>query len=160
MTETKETPLLLKRHKDPRLKFIRQHKEKENSLWERVVWTDETKFQLFGHNNRNHVWRKDGKAYLPKNTVLTVKFFGGSIMIWGCFSAKGVSKISIIDDKRNAQKYKQILQGNLMSSVGSLELPSDYIFRQDNDPKHTGKSTKKWLKIMLMFCNGQVSSRI
>ena len=44
----------------------------------------------------------------------------------------------------NAQKYKQILQENLMPSVESLELPFDYIFHQDNDPKHTAKSTKKW----------------
>ena len=32
-----------------------------------------------------------------------------------------------------------------MSSVESLELPSDYIFQQDNDSKDTAKSTKKWL---------------
>ena len=44
----------------------------------------------------------------------------------------------------NAQKYKQILQEILMSSVKSLELPSDYIFQQDNDPKHIAKSMKKW----------------
>ena len=31
-----------------------------------------------------------------------------------------------------------------MSSVESLKLPSGYIFQQDNDPKHTTKSTKKW----------------
>ena len=58
-------------------------------------------------------------------------------MIWGCFSAKGVGKISVIDSKMNAQKYKQILQKNLMSSIENLELPSDYIYQQDNDPKHT-----------------------
>ena len=45
----------------------------------------------------------------------------------------------------NAQKYKQNLQENLMSSVESLELPSENIFQQDNDPEHTAKSTKKWL---------------
>ena len=27
----------------------------------------------------------------------------------------------------------------------SVELPSDWIFQQDNDPKHIAKSTKKWL---------------
>ena len=32
-----------------------------------------------------------------------------------------------------------------MSSVENLELPSDYIFQQDNDPKHTAKSKKKLL---------------
>ena len=44
----------------------------------------------------------------------------------------------------NSQKYKQILQENVMPSVESLKLPSDNIFQQDNDPKHTAKSTKKW----------------
>ena len=46
----KKNPLLLKRHRDARLKFARQHKEKENSFWERVLWTDETKIELFGRN--------------------------------------------------------------------------------------------------------------
>ena len=98
----KKTPLLLKRHKDARLIFVRQ--EKENSFWERVLWTDETKIDLFGHNYRNHVERKDVAAYSPKNTVPTVKFGGGCIMIWGCFLAKGVSQISVIDGKMNAPK--------------------------------------------------------
>ena len=74
----KKTPLLLKQHRDARLKFIRQHKEKENSFWERVLWTDETKIVLFGYNYQNHVWRKDGEAYLWKNMVPTIKFGGGS----------------------------------------------------------------------------------
>ena len=52
-------------------------------------------------------------------------------MIWGCVSAKGAGKISVIDGKMDTQKYKQILQENLMSSVLSLELPTDYIFRQE-----------------------------
>ena len=117
----KKTPLLLKRNRDARLKFVRQHKEKDNSFWERVLVTDETKIELFGHNYRNHVCRKDGKAYSPKNMEPTVKFGSGSIMIWGCFSAKGVGKISVIDGKMNVQMYKQILQENLMSYVESLE---------------------------------------
>ena len=37
------------------------------------------------------------------------------------------------------------MQENLMSSVERLEIPSDNIFQQDNDLKHTAKSTKKWL---------------
>ena len=91
------------------------------------------------------MWRKDGEAYSPENTVSTFKFGSGSIMIWESFSVKGGGKISVIYGKMDAQKYKQILQENLMSSVESLELPSDYIFQQDNDPKHPVKSMKKWL---------------
>ena len=94
----------MKRHGDARLKFVRQHKEKKNSFWEGVLWTYVIKIELFGHNYRNHVWRKDCKAYSSKNTVSTVKFGGGSIMIRGCFSAKGVGKISVIDGKNECLK--------------------------------------------------------
>ena len=89
--------------------------------------------------------RKDGKAYSPKNMVPTVKFGGCRIIIWGCISAKGVGKISVIDGKMNAQKYKQILEENFMSSVTSHKIPSDYIFLKYDDPKHTNKFTKKLL---------------
>ena len=67
----KKIPLLLEQHRDVRLKFVRQHKDKEKSFWERVLWTDETNIEFSGHNYRNHMWRKDGEAYSPKNTVPT-----------------------------------------------------------------------------------------
>ena len=61
----------------------------------------------------------------------------------------------------NAQKYKQILQENLMSSLESFELPSDDIFQQDNDPNHSAKSTKMWLsENNVNVCNGQVGLQI
>ena len=72
----KKISIVLKRYINARLKHIRQHKEKENSFWKRVSWTDETKIDLFGGNYQNHVKRKDGEAYLPKNSVPTVKFSG------------------------------------------------------------------------------------
>ena len=69
---TRKTPPLLKRHRDARLKFVREHKDKEKSYWERVLWTVKTMIELLGRNSRNHVCRKDGDASKPKNTVPTV----------------------------------------------------------------------------------------
>ena len=112
------------------------------------------------------MWRKDGKAYTPKNMAPIVKFGSGSIMIWGCFSAKGVDKISVIDGKMDAQKYKQILQENLMSfeSLESFELPSDYIFQQDNDPKIPINYCKKlienyWKRLVAVEVNKEYSTK-
>ena len=75
----KKTPLLLKRYRNARLKFVRQHKEKENSFWKRVLWTDENKIELFGHNCRNNVWRKDGEAYIYQRTRYQLSNLAGAV---------------------------------------------------------------------------------
>ena len=111
------------------------------SFWESVLWSDETKIELFGRNSRNHIWRKDGTA-LVQNTIPTVKFGGDNIMVWGCFSANGIGKIQVIDGRMNAVMYQNILDKNYDAAVAKLDLPEEWVFQQDNDPKHTAKSTK------------------
>lgn len=41
--------------------------------------SDETKIELFGHNDQKYVWRREGEAFNLKNTIPT-KHGGGSIM--------------------------------------------------------------------------------
>jgi hypothetical protein len=52
----------------------------------RILWYDENKIKLFGLNAKRHVWRKRG-------TIPKVKQGGGSIMLWGCFSAAGTGRL-------------------------------------------------------------------
>ena len=43
--------------------------------------------ELFSKARHSTVYRKRNEAYKEKNTVLTVKYGGGSKMFWGCFAA-------------------------------------------------------------------------
>lgn len=48
--------------------------------WKKVVWSDETKIDLFGLNFTRRVWRKKDE-YNPENTIPTVKIGGGNIIL-------------------------------------------------------------------------------
>ena len=42
--------------------------------------------------------------------------------------------------------YRQILGENLLPSARALKMGRGWVFQHDNDPKHTAKATKEWLK--------------
>ncbi len=44
------------------------------------------------------------------------------------------------------QQCKDILDENLLQSALDLRLGQMFIFQQDNNPKHTAKTTKVWLR--------------
>lgn len=64
----RKTPLLNKKHVKARLKFAQQHLEKPVDYWKTIVWSDESKIELFGSHSTHHVWRRNGTAHHPKNT--------------------------------------------------------------------------------------------
>ena len=67
----------MQRHKKARLQFARRYLSKPQSLWENVLWTDETKVEPFSKAFHSTVW---DEAYKEKNMVPTVKYRGGSKM--------------------------------------------------------------------------------
>ncbi len=131
-------PLLSARHMKARM-------EDSKMVTNKILWSDETKIELFGLNSKRYVWRKPGTAHHLSNTVPTVKHGGGSIVLWGCFSAAGTGRLVAIEGKMNAAKYRDILDENLLQSAQDLRLGRRFTFQQDNDPKHTAKIMKEWL---------------
>lgn len=51
----------------------------------------------------------------------TMKHGGGSIRLWECFSSARTGKLVIVEDKMNGDKYRVILEGNLVKSDKRLE---------------------------------------
>ena len=121
-------------------------KRKVCSLGENIIWSDEKKVELFGRNTATSVWRENGTAFKKHYTIPTVRFGGGSIMIWGCFSSKGTGDLQIIHGRMNASMYRNIVEKNLQKSATFLGHGRNFVLQHDNDPKPTAKLTKKWFE--------------
>ena len=98
------------------------------------MWSDETKTELFGHNEQQYVRRED-EAFNPKNTIPTVQHGAGSVMLWGCFAASGSAALKKVNGIIKKKDYLQILK----SSVRRLGLGCRWVFQQDSEPKHKSK---------------------
>ena len=46
----RKTPLLKRKHVQDRLKFVDKYPCELDDLWNKVIWSDETKIELFGRN--------------------------------------------------------------------------------------------------------------
>ena len=67
-------------------------------------------------------------------------------MLWGCFSASGPGNLVKVDGIMKKEQYIKILEENIKQSAEKLHLGENWTYQQDNDPKHTAKSVKKWFR--------------
>ncbi|KAJ8462969.1 hypothetical protein ONZ51_g10558 [Trametes cubensis] len=115
--------------------------------WKLVVFSDESKFNLFGSDGRQWVRRRVGEEFLDRNVKKKVQGGGGSIMVWGCITANGVGRLHRINGIMDAKKYCAILEQSLLGTLHDHHLsPSAIIFQQDNDRKHTSKLAQHWFE--------------
>lgn len=128
-----------------RITYAKKYLDEPSEFWEKVLFTDESKYNIVGWDGRLKVWRLPGQGLNPKYTAKTVKHGNGGLMVWGCMSAKGVGKLHFIEGTMDHKMYIDILKENLPASVERLGLTGNYTFMQDNDPKHTAYNTRMYL---------------
>jgi hypothetical protein len=99
-----------------RLQFAKKFILESKAYWRKVLWSDETKINLYSSDGRTWAWRRDGEAYDDRVTTKTVKYNGGGISLWGCIGWNRVGRLAEIEGLMDAPKYISILQENLEPS--------------------------------------------
>ena len=74
-------PLISEKNRRMRLEFARKYLNKPVSFWKSILWTDETKINLYQSDVKCKVWRRANTADDPRNTNSSVKHGGGNV-IW------------------------------------------------------------------------------
>ena len=140
-------PILSTRHHKACLDFAYAHKDWTVDDWKKVIWSDETKINHLGSDGCKWVRKKTGEGLSDRLVEETLKFGGGSVMMWGCMTWQVVGFATKIDGRMDSDLYLQILKDELYQTLDYYSLHSpDVIFQQDNDPKHTCKKVKAWLE--------------
>ncbi len=106
-------------------------KTKDMDYWNHILWSDETKINLFGSDGVKHVWRKPGEEYKDKCVLSKVKHGGGSVMVWGCKSAAGTGELQFIEGTMNSNMYCDILKQSIILSLRRLGHRA--VFQHDNN---------------------------
>ena len=113
--------------------------------WQLIVFSDESKFNLFGSDGRQYCRRRAGEAFLERNVKKVVAHGGGSLMVWGYITSKGVGHLHQIHGNLNAPKYCVILEDSLLGTLHDHSLsPCSILLQHDNDTKHRSRLAKAW----------------
>ena len=82
-------------HRKRRLEWAKEHKTWSQEQWSKVIFSDESNFDLQNIAGIcQYVRRSVGEACKPQCVLPTVKH-PLTVMIWGCFSARGAGRIQV-----------------------------------------------------------------
>jgi len=143
----RKKPFLSKRHRRERLDWALAHQHWTVEDWKKVVYSDESKINRFGSDGDRTTWKMKGETLSDRLVEGTLKFGGGSLMVWGCMMWEGVGNLVKIDGKMDTDLYEQIMEEDLLGSLDWYDKsPREIIFQQDNDPKHKCLVRREWYK--------------
>jgi len=136
-------PLVTKKNQVKRLNWAKE-RQKWDDEWSDIIWSDESKFELFRGDGRRWVWRRPHEKYDVKCLIPTTKSGQDGVMVWGCFTKHGLGPLVRLDGKITAKKYITVLQNHLIPYMNTLENKENVKFQEDNAPIHTARIAKKW----------------
>lgn len=77
----RKKPFVSQANKCKRLEFANKYLKYTHTFWKRVIFTDESKFNVFQSDGRQIVWRRPNTSLDKENLQATVKYGGGSVMV-------------------------------------------------------------------------------
>ncbi|GFX09605.1 transposable element Tcb1 transposase [Trichonephila clavipes] len=137
-------PLLTKHHRQLRMRWAREHGDWSMDQWERVVWSNESRFAIHHADGRVRIRRLPGEQLLPQCTVGHTQACDGSIMLWETFSWASLGPMVVVEQTMNATGYLNIIADQLHPYMACVFPAGNGMFQQDNAPCQKAIIVLEW----------------
>lgn len=125
-------PMRTRQNCETRLRWATNHNFWNEGRWNRVLFTDESRFRLHVNDGRLMVWRKRGQRFNPRFISERVAAGGGSVHVWGAIWHGGKSPLRILRNTVNGLRYCDTLQ----TIFEIPNLPMNWVLQDDNARPH------------------------
>lgn len=130
---------------DRRVEFAENFLEmvrNDETLLDRVIWSDEAIFKLNGHINRHNCvyWASEN----PNVTIEREQFAPG-VQVWCAIWSGGIIGPFFFDGSVNGQSYLAMLEEQFWPEVEPLVEAHQLYFQQDGASAHYAKQVRDWL---------------
>lgn len=124
-------------NKEKRIEFCTKFKDFN---FRRVIFTDESSFQLNANNQKS--FRFKGKPP-PTTTKFNPNY---NVMVWGGISCQGKTSLHFIQGKVNAEYYKGIIAEKKEEIERMFRNRGKWLFQHDNAPSHRPSAVRQFIQ--------------
>lgn len=131
-------------HRQARLQWCRAHSTWNVTDWSRIVFSDESRFELSPDDQRRRVWRRPGQRWDTNLTVARHTARQPGVMVWGAISFHSRTPLVVIRGTLTSQRYvDDILRPVVLPFISRHP---GLTFQQDNARPHTARVSTACLR--------------
>ncbi|GFT63946.1 transposable element Tcb1 transposase [Trichonephila clavipes] len=131
-------------HRQLRLQWCQARSMWDVTDWQKVVFSDESRFVSGTDDNRVRVWRHPGERYNSPHTVLRHIVCIAGVIVWGAIAYDSRSTLIEMRGTLTGQRYvDDILRPHVGPFLNGLP---GAIFQQDNARPHTARVAQDFLR--------------
>jgi len=129
-------------HRNAIIAWVRRYVRCTRAMWSRVLFSDESRFNLRTADGRVCVFRRKGERFAQNCMLERDRFGGGSVIVWGGIMGGRKTDLVIINGNLNAQGF---VDNVLRSVVVPFIEQHPWCLMHDNASPHTPRLTQAFL---------------
>ncbi|GFW42351.1 transposable element Tcb1 transposase [Trichonephila clavipes] len=131
-------------HRQLRLQWCQASLMWNATDWQKVVFSDESRFVSGTDDNRVRVWRRPGERYNSPHTVLRHTTRRAGVMVWGTIAYDSRSTLIVMRGTLTGQRYVDDIPRPYVGPF--LNGLPGAIFQKDNARPHTTRVAQDFLR--------------